>query len=93
MTQLPVSAAELLRQRARCLLDDWMASGRRDGDAASGLPSPDEAMAIASVEHRLSGPEGHPWTRIVDLFTLADVEADLLAMALAVAGSNRRWGR
>lgn len=70
-----VSAAELLVHRARLHLN-----------AAVGEPSDaaDDALTIETLNHRLAGPEGRAWGRLVELFGLSDPEADLLALALAV---------
>jgi len=70
---LLASAAELLVLRARLLLT------RQLGEAV------DETLPLDVLEHRLDGPEGRVWVRMVELFGLSEAEADLLALALAVA--------
>ena len=70
---LLASAAELLVHRARLRLAAFL------GEAV------DDAMPLDVLEHRLSGPEGHAWARLVGVFGLSTPEADLLALALAVA--------
>jgi hypothetical protein len=68
------SAAELLVLRAASLLE-----GIEDPAQLA------ERRADPAIERRLAGPEGRVWQRLVDLFALAPPEADLLALAVAVA--------
>jgi hypothetical protein len=68
------SAAELLVLRAAGQLEGI------DRPEALALRLPNEA-----VVRRLQGAEGRMWRRLVDLFAVASAEADLLALAVAVA--------
>ncbi len=70
---LLASAAELLVHCARLRL------AMRLGEPT------DESLPLQTLEHRLAGPEGRAWARLVELFGLSEPEADLLALALAVA--------
>lgn len=70
---LLASAAELLVHRARLRL-----TIRLGGPV-------DETLSLDVLEHRLDGPEGRAWGRMVELFGLSEAEADMLALALAVA--------
>lgn len=69
---LLVSAAELLVHRARFQLTMHIGG------------QVDENFSLEVLEHRLAGPEGRAWSRLIELFGLSDAEADLLALALAV---------
>lgn len=71
--QLLASAAELLVHNARLQL-----TIRLGGQV-------DESLPLDGLLHRLNGPEGRAWGRMVELFGLSQAEADLLALALAVA--------
>jgi hypothetical protein len=73
LPHLLLSAAELLVHRARLRLQ------MRLGESVN------EALPLDTLEHRLAGPEGRAWERLVELFGLSEPEADLLALALAVA--------
>ena len=68
---LLTSAAELLVHRARAQLQAHL------GEPLDGDP--------AALDHRLNGPEGRAWGRLIELFGVTEPEADLLALALAVA--------
>lgn len=84
------TAAELVALCFRARLEArlaWLA----DDD---GTDSPDdeqlwrqraEARRDTTADRRLAGVEGRPWTRLVELFTLAPAEAALLEAAVAVA--------
>ncbi len=77
------SAAELLVHRARTPLERRLAAlDGGGGDTAAGSTA---ALDEESLAHRLAGPESRAWTRLVELFGLSEAEADLLALALAVA--------
>jgi hypothetical protein len=70
---LLVPAAELLAHRARLRLQEALGE------------QPEGDLPLATLGHRLSGPEGRAWARLKDLFGLEEAEADLLSLALAVA--------
>ncbi|SCX79634.1 ATP-binding protein [Nitrosospira sp. Nsp13] len=83
-TRMMMSAAELIALRTRTLIE------RRMG----GLPDPgagqsEEELACnvtdSEFDQRLAGLEGRAWARLVKLFALSPVEADLLQLAVAVA--------
>lgn len=69
---LRATSAELLVLRAESLLEGI--------DGSLGARAPD-----AEIERRLDGFEGTVWRRLVELFGLSPPEADLLALAVAVA--------
>ncbi|WP_369668658.1 hypothetical protein, partial [Thioalkalicoccus limnaeus] len=60
----------------------------RAADLLAGIDAPEALVARRpdeALERRLHGAEGRAWHRLVDLFSLTPAEADLLALAVAVA--------
>lgn len=85
------SAAELIACQVRGLLERrlaWLASEQGDSPDAEAVWQEVNGKTIeadAELEHHLQGPCGGTWTRLVELFQLSRAEADLLAVAVAVA--------
>src|SRR5438132_191570 len=86
----PVSlatAAELIAIRIGGLLErrlSWLAEARPDRleDERAWQAG---VVLDAAIDQRLAGPEARAWARLTTLFALSPAEADLLAVAVAIA--------
>jgi hypothetical protein len=90
MTRAERTAAELIAVRARGRLERRLAW--LDACAGADLPEAERAWnagrpagEAAEAEARLRGAEGLAWARLERLFGLAEAEAELLQLAVAVA--------
>jgi len=83
------TAAKLIAVKIQTLLErhlTWLDTHQEEFDTATAAwPVGSEIDREKALEHRLEGPEGRAWCRLVELFRLSEAEAELLEVALAVA--------